>query len=990
VTITALMPLALAFGSAPQSTAEQSSAVQVAPTVVDEGEQAPSADLESAPYIVRLADPPLASYRGGIGGLTATSPAVVEGSRLDTESAASRAYLAHLSTVQDAVVAQATLSLGRAPEVAHRYSYAYNGLALDITAAEAERLRDLPGVAAVNAPVEREILTDAGPEWIGAPSLWDGSAGPAGAASRGEGVVIGVIDTGINHDHPSFAEVGGDGYVHDNPRGTFYGVCDPITGLPFCNDKLIGAWDFTGFGPADDNGHGSHTASTSGGNVVDAVVSAPTIDLEQRVSGVAPHANLISYKACTPAGSCLSPSLVAAIDQATADGVDVVNYSIGGGSSDPWNDDDALAFLGAREAGVFVATSAGNSGPGAETIGSPADAPWVLGVGAATHNRAFVSSVAAMSGGSSTPPADLTGRSFSAGYGPETIVHAADFGDDGQCLNPFAPGTFDGQIVICERGTIPRVDKGRNVQAGGAGGLVLVNIETDGESSVADSHVIPAVHLGFTDGARLTEWVRDGGSGHTATLSGTVADLDPANGDITAGFSSRGANPSVPGVVKPDVIAPGVDILAAVHTVNPAAGPEFSLLSGTSMSSPHAAGSAALVRALQPDWTPAEVQSAMMTTALDDVMRKDDGVTPADPFDEGAGRIDLTRAARAGMVLEVTTEDFLAADPAAGGDPSALNLASLGDGECLGTCSWTRVVSNPGDTAMTWRASTTGDVSLAVSPRRFTVQPGQEVAVKVTADVSGQRVDSWSFGSVRFIAQDRSTPGAHFPVAVRSAGAGGDAIEVDSDSPQGVHTETVTSPVDAKDLTASVSGLQRGGMTTELIPQDPTPLDPYDTTVGTSTTLVDVPAEARLLAAEITRTTANDLDLFVGQDTNGDGVAQAGEEVCRSATAEALEGCTLPDPEGGSYWVLVQNWLTGQGVDEVDLTLAVVPGTDQGNLTVTGPTRVQANVPFDLDYAWDVASLDSGEVWFGIVDLSSSSRTSGDVGSTLFILKNTS
>jgi hypothetical protein len=227
-------------------------------------------------------------------------------------------------------------------------------------------------------------------------------------------------------------------------------------------------------------------------------------------------------------------------------------------------------------------------------------------------------------------------------------------------------------------------------------------------------------------------------------------------------------------------------------------------------------------------------------------------------------------------------------------------------------------------------------------------------------------------------------------VAVRSAGAGGDAIEVDSDSPQGVHTETVTSPVDAKDLTASVSGLQRGSMTTELIPQDPTPLDPYDTTVGTSTTLVDVPAEARLLAAEITRTTANDLDLFVGQDTNGDGVAQAGEEVCRSATAEALEGCTLPDPEGGSYWVLVQNWLTGQGVDEVDLTLAVVPGTDQGNLTVTGPTRVQANVPFALDYAWDVASLDSGEVWFGIVDLSSSSRTSGDVGSTLFILKNTS
>lgn len=944
---------------------------------------------ERQTFIVQLVDAPLASYTGGVRGLPPTNPRARGEKRLDPDSAASRSYLRHLRGAQRAVEERVRGALGRQPQVEHRYTHAYNGVAVEITAAEAERLRSVPGVRAVHPPVERELLTDAGPEWIGAPTVWDGSAS-GGVATQGEGVVIGIIDTGINTDHPSFAAVGGDGYVHENPRGTYYGVCAPLTGLPFCNDKLIGLWDFTGTGPEDQHGHGSHTAGTAGGNHVDATVSAPTIEVDRAVSGVAPHANIISYKGCGgPTAVCLSPNLVAAIDQATADGVDVINYSIGGGSNDPWSDADAQAFLGARDAGVFVATSAGNSGPGAATIGSPADAPWVLGVGAATHDRAFVNAVVGMSGGASPAPGDLTGNSFTAGYGPAPIVHAADRGDDGQCLNPFPPGTFDGEIVICERGTIPRVDKGSNVKAGGAGGLVLVNLEADGESTVADPHVLPAVHLGYTDGAVLTAWARDGGSGHTASIAGTTAHVDDDNGDVTAGFSSRGPNTSVPGVVKPDVTAPGVDILAPVHTVVPTEAAEFGLMSGTSMSSPHAAGAAALVRAVHPDWTPAEVQSAMMTTALDAVVRKDDGVTPADPFDRGAGRVDLTQATRAGLILDESTERYVAADPGAGGDPTSINVPSLGDAACAGTCTWTRTVRNPSDQAVTWTAAGARQgVDVTVSPRGFTLAAGEERTIKVTADVRGEEIGTWLFGSVRFSTSTPQVPDAHFPVAVAPAGAGGGTVEVESDAARGSHVETVTSPVDVKQLNVTVAGLRRGEPFREVLPQDPTPLDPYDTTVGTVTRPVEVPAASRLLAAEIVDTTSNDLDLFVGRDDNGDGVAQANEELCRSASETAFESCSLPSPDGGTYWVMVQNWLSGRAVDDVGGVVAVVPGSDEGNLTITGPGRVAAGNLFDLTLAWDVDSLEPGEVWYGHVELGSSRRSTADVASFGVVLRN--
>ena len=307
-----------------------------------------------------------------------------------------------------------------------------------------------------------------------------------------------MIDTGINPDHASFADIGGDGYDHTNPwgSGNYAGVCDP--GDPTydptfpCNDKLIGAWGYStvnGGDPTDPNGHGSHTASTAAGNVVlGATVNTPNgYVVTDDISGVAPHANVIMYAAC-----CTGSALSAARDQVVIDGVDAVNYSIGSASptSDPWGSSFALQWLAVRDAGIFVATSAGNNGNGFATLGSPGDLPWMATIGASTHDLAYLNYVINMSGGDTPPPADIEGRSPTVGYGPAPIVYAADYGD-ALCENPFPAGTFSGEIVVCDMGP-GRVAKGANVLAGGAGGMILAEVTPGGIGALLDRYPCPA------------------------------------------------------------------------------------------------------------------------------------------------------------------------------------------------------------------------------------------------------------------------------------------------------------------------------------------------------------------------------------------------------------------------------------------------------------------------------------------------------------------
>jgi len=632
-------------------------------------------------------------------------------------------------------------------------------------------VRQLPGVVSVQPNFKRYLHTDAGPAWIGAPGIWDGTQTGGLPGTMGEGIIVGVIDTGINPSNPSFADIGGDGYDHTNPlgNGNYVGVCNPAEAsydptFP-CNDKLIGAWGHVNSGvgsPVDDNGHGSHTASTAAGNVVTAEVVAPTVTQNVPISGVAPHANIIAYDACAGSG-CDGASLAYAIDRAIADGVDVINYSIG--STAPsllWSDFDTVAFLNARAAGIFVAASAGNSGPGAETVGSPADAPWLTSAGNSTHDRVYANGLVNMAGGGS-PPANMSGTSFTSGYGLHAIVHASSAGD-GQCLNPFPAGTWtNGEIVVCDRGTIARVDKGANVLAGGAGGLVLANLLADGESTNSDPHFLPAIHLGYTDSEVLRTWLASG-TGHQAQITPGARVLDPAFGDILSSSSSRGANRAAPDIIKPDVSAPGSSILAA-HGVGDPMPPVWGFLSGTSMASPHLAGLGALIKDLHPAWTPAEIQSAIMSTAAEGVV-KEDGVTPSDPFDRGAGRADASAAAQAGLVLDETLVNYQAADPALGGDPKTLNLASLGNSFCPGTCSWTRTVRSTAASSVVWSAAVQNPPGwqITVTPASFSLAPGATRTLTIAATATAVPPAHWAFGQV---ALNRvGGPAAVFPVAV--------------------------------------------------------------------------------------------------------------------------------------------------------------------------------------------------------------------------------
>lgn len=698
-----------------------------------------------AVYIIHLEEPALPAYEGGVPGLKATSPRATGRTRLDANTADSAAYRDYLSGRQAEFICAMETALDRSVQVRFQYQAALNGMSVELTPEDAVRVAALEGVKAVLRNWEEHALTDVGPAWISAESIWDGSA--TGVATMGEGIVIGVLDTGINMDHPSFADVGGDGYDHTNPRGKFYGWCDPAD--PYyddslvCNDKLIGVWSGDADSPEDAHFHGSHVASTAAGNVISATVEAPTIELSRTISGVAPHANIIAYNIEGTPGSGSAPGdiIVAATERAILDGVDVINYSFGGGGGDPWS--NAVHWLNVRDAGIFVATSAGNDGPGAGTIGSPANAPWMLSVGMSTHNRMFRTSLVGMSGGDTGPPVDMVGAGITAGYGAAPIVHAGQKGDP-LCLAAFPANTWtDDEIVVCDRGQIARVDKGANVLAGGAGGLVLANTAAQGESINDDAHHLPATHIGFADGEVLRTWLASG-TGHTATIVETFIDLDPANADIMDAGSSRGPN-YVPDILKPDVAAPGVGILAA--SMN---GIEFELAGGTSMASPHAAGAAALLRALHPSWSPAEIQSALMTTAWTDTVLDHDSATPADPFAMGAGRVAVDAAALTGLVLDETKANFEAADPGLSGDPATLNLASMSNDKCLQECSWERTVESvlliPATYTVTVRVPP--GMIVTVDPLTFTIPPGGAQVVSVTADVGSLPLDEWCFAEV--------------------------------------------------------------------------------------------------------------------------------------------------------------------------------------------------------------------------------------------------
>ncbi len=622
--------------------------------------------------ILKIDVSPLAAYKGGVEGLAATEARVTGEKKLNARSERSKAYLEYMAQRMKATEGN-IVALAPQSSVTHRYSHVFGGLTVRVPKDKVDSLINLPGVKAVYPDRIRKPDTSNSPRLIKADKMWKALGGQD---NGGEGIIIGIVDTGIWPEHPSFSDPDPSGNAYSAPPLSWGGSCQapndgstPVT----CSNKLIGAKVFldaykaeNGALPAgefdsarDSNGHGTHVASTAAGNA--SVIADIMGNVVGTLSGVAPRARIAAYKACGPStsgGSCWDSDLVAAINEAVADGVDVINYSIGPGDFlvDPYTNPDDIAFLDAYKAGVFVATSAGNSGPNQDTVNHLGG--WTTTVAASTNNRTFANTLKLKARGGALK---VNGVSITAGIKEATdFVLATDYGDE-LCLNPFGAGTFTGKIVGCKRGTNNRVAKGYNVLQGGASGMVLYNASGTSQGVSPDNHYLPTIHIDGPEGDRLVAYA----AAYTeikATFTGGKA--KKTQGDVTADFSSRGGDGQTYGISKPDIAAPGVYILAAntdepLDTTAQCLGESFILMQGTSMASPHIAGAGALLKQLNPTWTPGQIKSALMTTATTKKVFKEDGDTAANPFDVGSGRIDLQKAIKPGVTFDAPGDDFV-------------------------------------------------------------------------------------------------------------------------------------------------------------------------------------------------------------------------------------------------------------------------------------------------------------------------------------------
>ena len=727
-------------------------------------------DADVVNVMVKLDLDPVASYAGGVKGLKATSPAATK-KPLKSNKAAVAAYTRHA----DAVVADAAQDIRKAvpgAKVGRSFTTAFGGVSVRLPANQAKDLLAVDGVVAVQSDTLEQLTTDASPAFVGATKVWPSLGG---SSTAGEGVLVGILDSGIWPEHPSLADPGIDA-PEGAPFACEFGDGSAGLGAEFeCNDKLVGAHVFldtylaavgavpgeycttSGCSARDADGHGTHTATTAAGSPV---AHATVLGVDRgAVSGIAPGASVIAYRVCLDQG-CFGSDSVNAVEQAIIDGVDVINFSISGGAN-PFTDPVELAFLDATAAGISVNASAGNDGPGAATANH--GGPWVTTVGASTSNRHFESSLTLSAAGGAT--LTKVGSTITAGVSGLPVVRPSDvagYTGTALCEAPFTPGSLTGKVVVCTRGGNGRIAKGYNASLGGAGGMILLNASERG--TMTDNHFVPTIHLDSPNTAVLAFLA--GNTDITATWA--AGQKATVRGDVMAGFSSRGP---LGDFLKPDITAPGVQILAG-HTPTPLtpdggpAGELFQAIAGTSMSSPHLAGASALVKAVHPTWTPGQIKSALMTSSTQDVL-KEDGVTPADPFDRGAGsmRVDAAVAAVA-TISETPANLFGAADM----DRVDLNLPSIQANPLPGAVTTQRTLTNTTTRAQPFKATATGSngLKVSVSPSSFSVPAGGSRTIAITLDGTAA-ADGWAFGQVTLTSTAKRTPGIVLPVTARVA-----------------------------------------------------------------------------------------------------------------------------------------------------------------------------------------------------------------------------
>jgi subtilisin family serine protease len=984
-------------------------------------------------YIVQLTDEPAVTYQGGVAGLAATRAAA--GSKFEFQRAEVQAYVGHLRRQQSDVAA----SVSRAPVLA-TYHAVFNGFSARLTPAEVASLRANNKVANVFVDEARQMDTVSTPRFLGltAPGgLWSQTAG--GSLIKGEGMVIGVVDGGIWPEGPSFfdrvdSETGapvktGGTLAYGPAPATFKGGCvagEGFTPALHCNNKLIGAKFYNAgflasglpknwsefYSPRDSmggnlahGGHGDHTASTVAGNSgVQAVVNGIPMGAQ---SGMAPRARVAAYKVCWSyddatatdgtgsKNSCFNSDSVSAIDDAVKDGVNAINYSISGSqtsSADPVEQ----AFYRAALANVFVAASAGNSGPANQVAHI---SPWLTTVAASTHDRALTATVtlgnAAVYTGASVNVAPLPASPVI--LSTDAALAGAAAADANLCFS--SPATLDpakvaGKIVVCTRGTNARVDKSAAVAAAGGVGMILVD---NGAGLVAEAHSVPTVHVSAADGAAIKSYAAT--TGPTAALSAFGIGSAPA--PIMAGFSSRGPNQGDSNILKPDVTAPGVDVIAAVSSPGGttvaaatasrnaiAAGtlvppPDWSSYQGTSMSSPHVAGIALLLKQAHPTWSPAAIKSALMTTAYTTL---DDGQPGAAngklPWAQGAGHIDPNKATDPGLVYDAGKLDYdayqckvnrtsvTAADCAASGtlgETYNLNLPSITVGAVVGSTTVTRTVTNVGSTSATYTAAVSGltGFTAVVTPASFTLAPGakQVFTVKLTATTAVENV--WSFGALTW------TDGTHVvrsPVQARTGKAIVAPAEMTGTTVSGTRLFTVKTGFAGR-MTSIKGGLKDVTMSApmSLSPGAASSAQLKTTcTAGVDTANVKVMNVTIPAGTVVAKFALRDADVgTAGDDHDMILLSPSGASVY-SGNDGSNEAVQIASPAAGNYKVCVV--LYGSSATSSTFKLSswiVTPADVGGNFNVMLPSQVYAAGTSTVGMAW--SGLTPGKRYMGAV-----------------------
>lgn len=917
-------------------------------------------------YVVVLAGEPAAAYTGGVAGLRATAPRAA--ATFDSTTAAAQAYTDHLRERQNRIAD----AVGAEPF--YHYTDALNGFAADLSGEQAAELAHRPGVLAVAKDEIRKPDTWHTPEMLkltGDAGVWRRLGGSSPKDGAGKGTVIGIVDSGVNSDSASFAATGGP--IPDSWNGECQQSDDDDPAADFvCNDKLIGGEYFDeGYGdvydgeflsPEDFGGHGSHTASTAAGNSgVEA--SAGGIDFGQ-ISGMAPAAKVASYKVCweeeeVDAGGCASSDSVAAIDAAVGDGVDAINFSISGSIDDPV-DPVEIAFMYAADAGVFVSTSAGNDGPGVSTVAHPS--PWLTTTANSTHYL-YEGTLEFGNGdkyiGASVSTQDVPSAPIVTSVNAK--ADGATEADAALCLpDTLDPAAAEGTIVICDRGQNDRVEKSQVVADAGGVGAVIVNVPGGADDTVADLHTIPTIHLRaeFRDDLYADATEADATAQILARVNDGTTTTPPPS--INSG-SSRGPSLAADGdLLKPDITAPGTDVLAAVAPERNN-DEDFALYTGTSMASPHIAGLGLLFKQKYPDWSPMEIKSAMMTTAAD--LNGDKS-----PFSQGAGFVTPRRFFDPGLVFDSDFDDWTSYLAGQGvtytdGTPisdtprkaSNTNTPSIAINDLAGRETVTRTVTNVDNTSSTYtiRAKGLDGVEMTAAPASFTIAPGATQRVRLRFERTTAPIGEYATGNVLL------ADGAHrvrVPTVIKPT-----ALE----APVGVQVGAAKKVTTKSGINGNVQPEAHG-----LVPAVDTAAEAENTNGA-----VFDPADERnyaqtVKAGENTNVlqlevmpefAADDLDLYVF-DPSG---ALAGQ----SATGGSNESVTIADPEPGKYSVFVQAWAVhdNAATTSFEMRSYKVGAKDTGTLSVS-PGKQQVEPAGENTWRLATSGLDAGTPYLGVID----------------------